>query len=402
MAENEYDIVTVGGGLGGSSLAKVMAEKGARVLVLEREKEFKDRVRGEAMLPWGVAEAQELGICDLLRETCGHKARWFDFFLGPAQIMHRDLESTTPQKNPVLSFYHPEMQEILISAAAKAGAVVRRGAFVTEVRPGSPPSVTFQHEGMTAEVKARLVVGADGRVSSTRKWGRFRVEHDPPNLLMSGILFDDMRVPDDAAYILVNPGLCQGAFCFPQRGGRARAYFAYPVNAGFRLQGESDITRFIQECLRTGAPADYYRDVKPRGPLASFETADTWVGHPYRDGVALVGDAAASSDPTWGNGLSLTLRGVRALRDRLLANENWNAAGHEYAEEQDRFYGVIHDVTTWFHQMFMENGAEADARRAKAMPLIAADPTRVPDHGMSGPDIPFDKETARARFFGDV
>jgi menaquinone-9 beta-reductase len=153
MAENEYDIVTVGGGLGGSSLAKVMAEKGARVLVLEREKEFKDRVRGEAMLPWGVAEAQELGICDLLRETCGHKARWFDFFLGPAQIMHRDLESTTPQKNPVLSFYHPEMQEILISAAAKAGAVVRRGAFVTEVRLGSPPSVTFQHEGMTAKLK---------------------------------------------------------------------------------------------------------------------------------------------------------------------------------------------------------------------------------------------------------
>jgi len=33
------------GGLGGSSLAKVMAEKGARVLVLEREREFKDRAR---------------------------------------------------------------------------------------------------------------------------------------------------------------------------------------------------------------------------------------------------------------------------------------------------------------------------------------------------------------------
>jgi menaquinone-9 beta-reductase len=98
----------------------------------------------------------------------------------------------------------------------------------------------------------------------------------------------------------------------------------------------------------------------------------------------------------------LTLRGVRALRDRLLANENWDVAGHEYSEEHDRFYGVIHDVTTWFHQMFMESGPEADARRAKAMPLIAGDPTRVPDHGMSGPDIPFEKDTARARFFGDV
>jgi menaquinone-9 beta-reductase len=102
VPENEYDIVTVGGGLGGSSLAKVMAEKGARALVLEREREFKDRVRGEAMVPWGVAEAQELGIYDLLCETCGHKAWWFDVFLGPLQIMHRDLQATTPRNTPML------------------------------------------------------------------------------------------------------------------------------------------------------------------------------------------------------------------------------------------------------------------------------------------------------------
>ena len=34
MASNAYDIVTIGGGLGGSALAKAMAEHGARVLVL--------------------------------------------------------------------------------------------------------------------------------------------------------------------------------------------------------------------------------------------------------------------------------------------------------------------------------------------------------------------------------
>src|SRR3989442_15175364 len=45
MAQGTYDIITVGGGLGGSTLAKVMAERGARVLVLERERQFRDRVR---------------------------------------------------------------------------------------------------------------------------------------------------------------------------------------------------------------------------------------------------------------------------------------------------------------------------------------------------------------------
>jgi menaquinone-9 beta-reductase len=67
-----YDIITVGGGLGGATLAKAMAEQGARVLVLERETHFKDRVRGEQMHPWRVAETKALGIYDLLVATCGH------------------------------------------------------------------------------------------------------------------------------------------------------------------------------------------------------------------------------------------------------------------------------------------------------------------------------------------
>ena len=48
-----YDIITVGGGLGGSAIAKAMAEHGARILVLEREKQFRDRVPGEGMSPGG-------------------------------------------------------------------------------------------------------------------------------------------------------------------------------------------------------------------------------------------------------------------------------------------------------------------------------------------------------------
>jgi flavin-dependent dehydrogenase len=57
----EYDLLVVGGGLAGSSIAAAMVQAGARVLVVEREPAFRDGVRGEAMLPWGVAEARESG-----------------------------------------------------------------------------------------------------------------------------------------------------------------------------------------------------------------------------------------------------------------------------------------------------------------------------------------------------
>ena len=88
------------------------------------------------------------------------------------------------------------------------------------------------------------------------------------------------------------------------------------------------------------------------------------------------------------------------LRDHLLANTDWDAAGHAYAEEHDRHYGVIHTVDNWQTQMFLAIGPEAEACRARALPLITQDETRVPDHVYSGPDLPAD-EVVRRRFFGE-
>jgi 2-polyprenyl-6-methoxyphenol hydroxylase-like FAD-dependent oxidoreductase len=116
--------------------------------------------------------------------------------------------------------------------------------------------------------------------------------------------------------------------------------------------------------------------------------------------VALIGDAASSSDPTWGQGLSLTVRDVRVLRDQLLASEDWEVAGQTYAQEHDRYYCVIHTVDNWLSELFLATGPEAETRRAKALPLIAQDETRVPDHYTSGPELPLN-ETIRRRFFGE-
>ena len=81
----DFDVVTIGGGLGGSTLASAVARSGRRVLVLEREKQFKDRVRGENMLPWGVAAARRLGVVNDLLAAGGRQ--------GPFFNLHRRLNS---------------------------------------------------------------------------------------------------------------------------------------------------------------------------------------------------------------------------------------------------------------------------------------------------------------------
>src|SRR5262249_34014263 len=113
MAGGTYDIITVGGGLGGSTLATVMAARGARVLALERERRLRVRGRGEVMVAWGGAEARELGVFRLLLESCGRELRWFALSVGPEPGPPRDLLAPTPQQAPSLALSHPVMQELL-------------------------------------------------------------------------------------------------------------------------------------------------------------------------------------------------------------------------------------------------------------------------------------------------
>jgi menaquinone-9 beta-reductase len=397
MVAQSYDIITVGGGIAASSLAMAMAGRGAKVLVLEREKQFKDRVRGEAIVPWGVAEAHELGIYGLLKETCAHEVPQVEGGTGSGL---RDLRTTTPQQLPLLSFPHCVMQETLLAAAENAGAEVRRGVRVERIECGTAPTVIVNghsHERMSA----RLVIAADGRNSAARKWAGFRVADQENGLYMAGVMLTNIPTSKEIFYAVFNPEIGTWTGLIPQADDRFRAYFVYPKTMGYRLQGESMLNQFFRESARGYAPlADYYAEAKSAGPLASFDASDDWIEHPYRDGVALVGDAAATTDPTYGQGLSFALRAARVLRDELITNSNWDAAGHRYADQHQRSFLACHTVEGWYRAVFQDPSPESAALRAKAMPLIAEDPTRVPDHILSGPDLPLN-ETVRARFFGE-
>ena len=68
----DYDLIVVGGGIGGCALAAVMAQAGAKILLLEASEVYEDRVRGEWIAPWGVTEVKRLGLYDLLAQAGGH------------------------------------------------------------------------------------------------------------------------------------------------------------------------------------------------------------------------------------------------------------------------------------------------------------------------------------------
>lgn len=397
-----YDIVTVGGGLGGAAVAATMARRGHRVLVLERTTEFTDRVRGEVLVPWGCVEAKRLDLLAPLAEACGHEVPFWDAMVGGMTVLHRDMRTATEEGLPVLMFYHAAMQNVVLGEAVRAGAEVRRGTRVTEVTPGASPAVVFADGEQSERVTARLVVGADGRGSPMRKRAGLEAKRDPERRMFAGVLLDGIAAPEDTMIGCFVPDQGLMSWVFPQGNGRARCYVGYASASDTkRFTGERDIGRFIDTAVTTGMPAEYYADAKVAGPLATFDATDEWVEHPFVDGLALVGDAAAMSDPTWGQGMSNTLRDVRVLTDALAADDDWNAAGHAYADEHDRGHRACHTADTWYTDLLLDVGPAADARRAKAVPLVLAEPDRIVDTPLAGPDLVVPDEAARVRMFGE-
>lgn len=397
-----YDVVTVGGGVGGSVLAKAMAERGYRVLIVEREPRFRDRVRGEFIFPWGVAEARNLGVYEALLNAGAHlPTHWTDYF-GSHALPPRDLAETTPQALRGLCIYHPSMQEALLQAAEAAGAEVRRNARVTGIEPGAESTLTLEADGRRGALTARLVVGADGRSSLVRRWGGFVTRDEPTGNVLAGVLLENVPASADSSICMITPPLSRMVLYFPQSASSGRAYLAFRSAEELRLSGDSAFDSFLQECTRSGLADGLFDGARSAGPLAAFDGTDSWVEHPYRDGVALIGDAAATTDQTWGQGLSLTLRDARVLRDALLSSEDWDIAGHAYAASHDEGHDSVRTVESWFTLVFLQPGAEADAVRARVMPQMESDPFVLPDTLFAGPDLAPPTEAHRTKIFGEA
>lgn len=382
-----YDLLIVGGGLAGSVLARAIALEGFKVLVIERETKFKDRVRGEVLLPWGTVEAKELGIYDILLASCAKEAAREHFFYSGKASEPRDFRTTTPKCTCVLSFHHPEMQEVLLNHAAQAGAEVWRGAILAELRIGLMPEAEIIYDGQTTTVSARLVVGADGRESQIATLLGLARTIDPTELFTGGLqLTGDIEI-EHALYFFLDAITGRGSILIQNKPGNFRAYLLHHKDAlPRRLSGERDLTAVMKHFAEIGIPKAWLERLTPHGIFATFDGAHRWITNPTRGNCVLIGDAASASDPVWGNGLSRTLRDVRILRDWLLKLKDWSRAADAYAADHDDFFQRLRRAERLNATLHFSMGERAESRRQRAYALMDNNQELNPDVAGLGPE----------------
>ena len=69
-------------------------------------------------------------------------------------------------------------------------------------------------------------------------------------------------------------------------------------------------------------------------------------------------------------------------------------------EGMQPYYSALRRVVEWLRDLYYERGPEAEAQRARVLPLLEREPERRPDHVGLGPEAPND-EAARRRLFGE-
>ena len=329
------DVVIVGGGIAGASLAQALASEGLGVTVLEATTEFPDRVRGESMQCWGVVEARELGVEQVLLDAGAHiSPTWNQYTEGAPEPAPIPMNMLVPGVGGTLNLRHPDACQALIDAAAGAGATVVRGASHIELTDGDAPTVRYDVDGAGAELRAGLVVGADGRNSTVRKQVGITLERQEAISYISGLLLDGLDgVPDDFD-VLCGEG-DRFFLVFHQGGGRARSYICSGLSSQHRFSGPEGTKHFLEACAVDCYPwSAQVVAATPAGPCATYPGDDTWTSEPYADHVVLIGDAAGHNDPVIGQGLSIGLRDARLVRDLVLSGARDASAFAPYGSER--------------------------------------------------------------------
>lgn len=406
-----FDLIIVGGGIGGSALATVMAKAGKSILLLEQSEVYEDKVRGEWIAPWGVAEVQRLGLYELLMGAGGHHVTrhiTYDETLTPAQAEASPLPLGIFKEGVPgpLCIRHPVHCQTLFDAAGAAGATTLRGVNVIEAVGGADPHVAYEHKGARYEAHARLLVGADGRTSQVREAAGITLHQDKPHHWFAGLLVDGADGWDAELQAIGTEGDF-GFLAFPQGDGRVRVYGGYALDQAQRFKGPDGARRFLDAFNLACSPDNKHLVAgKPAGPLFSYFNADAWTDEPFVPGVVLVGDAGGWNDPILGLGLSITYRDVRIVSDLLKSTDDWaNLSFAPYAEERAERLRRLRFVAKIQATVDMEFGEAAQARRKSLFERSAADPS-LKAHAfavMAGPEtLPPDlfTEDHRARVLG--
>jgi 2-polyprenyl-6-methoxyphenol hydroxylase-like FAD-dependent oxidoreductase len=313
-------VVIVGAGPGGASLAFLLARRGIDVTLLERQTDFAREFRGEVLLPGGLEPFKQMGLWDEL-DTVPHVT------LNAAQLYVNGKFRVRAAFDPATFgdltprwTSQPALLEMLVRECGRfPNFHFERGVHVRDLmHDGDRVSGVTLDGGR--EIRAGLVVGADGRTSIVRRRAQVRVHDDPTPM---DVVWCRLPVPE---WFVTDPHL---------RGylGGGHLLITAPVPEGYMQIGwiiakgkygelrERGIPELLDRMAAHASPdfAEHLRRHRNDAvqPFLLSVVSDR-VAHWSRPGLLLIGDAAHTMSPVGAQGLNIAIRDAIVAANHLV------------------------------------------------------------------------------------
>jgi flavin-dependent dehydrogenase len=196
-AARETDVLVIGGGPAGSSAAIVLAERGYRVVQLEKSRHPRFHI-GESLLPANLPLFERLGVADQVRAIGMRK--WGAEFVSPWHGGRGETFNFTEGWNKSLPFAYQVRRSAQQGAQVLEGCRAREVEFLPEGHPdGLRVRVTAENDdGSSVSWLARYIVDASGRDTLLGSQLRSKHRNSKHNsAALYGHFRDAERYPDE-------------------------------------------------------------------------------------------------------------------------------------------------------------------------------------------------------------
>ncbi len=339
--KQNYDAIVIGGGPGGSTTATLVAEKGYRVLLLERDKSPQFKI-GESLMPATYWTFQRLGVIDRLKDSHFPTKYSVQFYssAGKASAPFYFYRNDPHESSMTWQVLRSEFDQMLLDNAREKGADVQRGVSVHEVLFDGERAVGVRARCATGGLKefsAKVIVDSTGQSALISR--RLKINTAEQKLRKASIFthfeggIRDEGIDEGATLILHTEHKDSWFWYIPLPYDRVSVGVVGDLDYLLQDRRESDGTLshqaiFDEELGKCPALQPRLADAKQLFRVKVTKDFSYRANRISGNGWVLVGDAFGFLDPVYSSGLFLALKSGEMAADTInvaLEKEDFSA-----------------------------------------------------------------------------
>ena len=360
ISENEFDVIIVGAGPGGSSAALYLTKAGKKVLLLDKATFPRDKICGDALSGKTIGILRELGLEEQIKKTKHGMVNGITLSSPKGEVMKLPFSKEGRQvrvQGYVVRRHDADF--VFFSAAKKAATKTIEGFTVTDIilEDSFVKGVKGKgSDGKEMEFRAPVTIGADGAYSVVAR--RLAIVKHPDEHMCAATraYFDNVEGLNDTIEIHFIKDLMPGYFwVFPIDGKNANVGLGMVVKdlkkKGYNLQEKT-----LEVIKNHPMFKERFKDSKLVGNVMSWQLP---FGSKHQqlhgNGYVLIGDAAALVDPFSGEGVGNALLSGKIAADVISRGiDNKNVSAEVLAEYKDKLWATVdHELQTSYNMQKM-------------------------------------------------